>query len=154
MTLREIKRTGELAQPSFAFAPRVRWIFFMWLVTTAAIFAMALGAFAKASAKIRVSSRARNDVGAENKRMSRETKWQGERKAHGEGNDFTKRNCARSERRKVTLRGSRRRKQQRRGRRRKQRRKIKMSTNSSSYLGENIFFIVCREIIFSEWERL
>jgi len=57
MTLREIKRTGELAQPSFAFVPRVRWIFFMWLVTTAAIFAMALGAFAKASAKIRVSSR-------------------------------------------------------------------------------------------------
>lgn len=69
MTLRKIKRTSELARPSFAFAPRVHWIFFMWLVATAAIFVLAvtLGAFAKASAKIRESSRLRNGVGAENK---------------------------------------------------------------------------------------
>lgn len=102
MTLKEIKRISELSRPSFAFTPRVRW---MWLVTTAAIFvfAMALDVFAKAS-KICESWRPWNGVDAENKRALRETKWQ-EKEKCTEG-FYEAKLCAKWNRRKVTLRRS------------------------------------------------
>jgi len=154
MTLREIKRTGELAQPSFAFVPRVvgsfscdslrplqfsRWPFApLRRHPRKSVYLRARGTMSV----LKISARREKQSGKEKEKCTKR------------GNDFTKRNCARSERRKVTLRRSRRRKQQRRGRRRKQRRKIKMSTNSSSYLGENIFSSYAEESLFSEWERL